>query len=100
MKTVSTLQEWADYAVCNENPRAEYVGELAGRLRQAFKADQDAPIIFYEEDWEIDRWCTCCEPEGTSWVIECAGRRADFATRYFDPTWAELNDWLDRSAPQ
>ncbi|WP_280465627.1 hypothetical protein [Nocardia brasiliensis] len=96
MSTVSTLEEWAAYARNTPEPRATAVGDLAAQIRRVWQVDDDVPVVFYEEHWDRwdQLWCTCCEGEGTDWVIECGNKKATFDSDYNEETWQHYRAWL------
>lgn len=96
-KTVETLDEWARYAASTDHPQAFVVGDLARQIRTRLDVPDGAFVFFYEERWVRwdELWCTCCEGEGTNFVVESAGKTATFEADYSDCNWREFHRWLD-----
>ncbi|MFE7744462.1 hypothetical protein [Nocardia sp. NPDC057455] len=100
VQTVSTFDEWANYAAQTDEPRAQAVGELADQIRGRFGANKHVPVWLSEEVESYSRGCDCCSDEIDAYtVIECGEDEARIRCGWDD---GEQNfvDWLEEPRRQ
>ncbi|MFE3052284.1 hypothetical protein [Nocardia sp. NPDC059239] len=83
-KTVSTIDEWLDYADYRFGPKADAIGQLAEQIRARFGANKHAAVTLYEAR---------ADPSGIELVIDCSGHEKSFLLADFEPS--DYAEWLD-----